>query len=248
MKILNILFLFSISITLSLSQPTKEKLSLNHYADYEWAGNPQLSPDGEQILYSRTWIDLVNDKRSTDLWIMEKDGSKNRYFINGSNGKWSPDGTRIAFTRKGDPSGTQIFIKYVGASGPATQITRLEKSPSNITWSPDSKFLAFNMHVPEKTELKADIPSPPKGAKWTKAPTVIDKPIYRRDRVGYFEPGFTHVFIVSSEGGKPRQVTNGDWHHRGRLAWTPDSKKLIVSSLRIPEADYARRESEFVYN
>ena len=78
----------------------KTRLSLEHYKNYEWTSGPSLSPDGEQILYSKTWINLVDDKRETDLWIMDKDGSTNRFFLNGSNGKWSPDGKRIAFTKK----------------------------------------------------------------------------------------------------------------------------------------------------
>ena len=72
----------------------KNRLSLEHYKNYEWTSNPKLSPDGEQILYSRTWINLVDDKRETDLWIMNKDGSTNRFFMNGSNGKWSPNGNK----------------------------------------------------------------------------------------------------------------------------------------------------------
>ena len=48
----------------------KTRLSLEHYKNYEWTSNPTLSPDGEQILYSRTWINLIDDKRETDLWII----------------------------------------------------------------------------------------------------------------------------------------------------------------------------------
>lgn len=244
MKIVKITFLFILAFcTAAYSQHLKEKISLENFVDYETAGNPQLSPDGMQIIYSRTWINLVDDKRETDLWIMNADGSRNRFFINGSNGKWSPDGSRVAFTRSGEPKGSQIFIKYVDDQGEPTQITKLEESPSNIEWSPDGKYLAFNMHVSEAQEMKADIPAKPDGAKWTAPPTIIDKPQYRRDRIGYLKPGYSHVFVVPADGGKARQVTSGDWNHGSAVAWTPDSKKLIVNSLRIPEADYAYRES-----
>lgn len=78
-------FLFLIVLSLFFStrlsaQIQKEKLSLEHYADYEWASNPQISPDGTEILYSRSWINLTNDKRETDLWIMKAHGSKNPFF------------------------------------------------------------------------------------------------------------------------------------------------------------------------
>ena len=130
---LSFIFIFFLIFTYSQD---KIKLSLEHYKNYEWTSNPSLSPNGEQILYSRSWINLVDDKRETDLWIMDKNGTTNRFFLNGSNGKWSPDGKRVAFTKDGEPKGTQIFVKYLGVEGEPTQITKLDKSPSSIEWSP----------------------------------------------------------------------------------------------------------------
>ena len=52
----------------------RTRLSLDHYKNYEWTSNPTLSPDGKEIMYSRTWINLVDDRRETDLWIMNADG------------------------------------------------------------------------------------------------------------------------------------------------------------------------------
>ena len=103
-RILSIAFILLIT---NVQAQEKNKLSLEHYKNYEWTSNPKLSPDGQQILYSRSWINMVDDKRETDLWIMNKDGSTNRFFLNGSNGKWSPNGDKIAFTKKGEPNGTQ---------------------------------------------------------------------------------------------------------------------------------------------
>ena len=153
-------------VTLQLFAQEKDKLSLEHYGNYEWASNPRLSPDGSQILYARTWINLVDDKRETDLWIMNHDGSMNRFFLKGSGGKWSPDGTKIAYTKEGEPKGTQIFVKYLGVEGEPTQITKLEKSPSGMEWSPDSKFIAYTQHVDADAALKPlGVPSAPKRRK-----------------------------------------------------------------------------------
>jgi dipeptidyl aminopeptidase/acylaminoacyl peptidase len=168
----------------------------------------------------------------------------NRFFLNGSNGLWAPDGTKVAFTRDGEPDGTQIFIKYLGVEGEPTQITKVGKSPGGMVWSPDSKSLAFTMHVKSEAALKlTGIPKKPEGAKWTKAPRVIDRVDYSQDRVGFLERGFRQVFVVPAEGGTARQVTDGDWNARGGLEWTQDGKQIIFSSYRKDDAEYARGQS-----
>ena len=240
-------FVFILSIIFAQGQE-KTRLSLEHYKNYEWTSNPTLSPDGEQILYSRTWINLVDDKRETDLWIMNKDGSTNRFFLKGSSGKWSPDGSKIAFTNKGESegiNGTQIFVKYLGVEGEPTQITKLEKSPSSLEWSPDGQYIAFTMHVSSEPALKPKgVPKKPKGADWTKAPQVIDQVDYSQDRIGFIERGYRQLFIVSAEGGTARQITFGEYDDvSSGIAWSKDSKTILFSSYQEPEAEYARGQS-----
>ena len=223
----------------------KTRLSLEHYKNYEWTSNPKLSPNGKHIIYSKTWINLVDDKRETDLWIIKSNGSSNRFFLNGSNGKWSPDGNKVAFTKKGKPNGTQIFVKYLGIEGESTQITKLEKSPTGMEWSPDGKYIAFIMHVPSEPALEPKgIPDKPNGASWTKSPEVIDQVDYSQDRVGFLERGFRQLFIVPSEGGTSRQITFGEFDDvSSGISWSRDSKKIIFSSYQRPEAEYARGHS-----
>ena len=237
-------FIFIFFLIISYGQE-KLKLSLDHYKNYEWTSNPTISPNGEQILYSRSWINLIDDKRETDLWIMNKNGSTNRFFLNGSNGKWSPDGSKIAFIKKGEPNGTQIFIKYLGVEGEPTQITKLEKSPSSMEWSPDGKFIAFLMHVSSEAALDPiGVPERPKGATWTKGPQVIDQVDYSQDRVGFLERGFRQIFVVPSEGGTARQITFGEFDDiSGGISWLKDSESIVFSSYQREDAEYARGQS-----
>ena len=237
-------FIFIFFLIISYGQE-KLKLSLDHYKNYEWTSNPTISPNGEQILYSRSWINLIDDKRETDLWIMNKNGSTNRFFLNGSNGKWSPDGSKIAFIKKGEPNGTQIFIKYLGVEGEPTQITKLEKSPSSMEWSPDGKFIAFLMHVSSEAALDPiGVPERPKGATWTKGPQVIDQVDYSQDRVGFLERGFRQIFIVPSDGGTARQITFGEFDDiSGGISWLKDSESIVFSSYQKEDAEYARGQS-----
>ena len=109
-----------------------DRLTLDLYWEYETVSDPQLSPDGSQIIYTRGWIDKINDKRESSLWIMNADGSKNRFLVRGSNARWSPSGDRIVYTAQGEPRGSQIFVRYMDAEGATSQITHVEKSPANV--------------------------------------------------------------------------------------------------------------------
>ena len=218
-------------------------LKLETYLDWEWVGSPQLSPDASEILYTRTLVDKINDRRASSIWIMNADGSKKRFLVDGSSPQWSPDGTRIAFTAEGEPGGSQIFVRWMDDEGLVTQVTRVQKSPSNVEWSPDGTRLAFTMTVPSDDPWPVALPGRPEGAKWTDAPKVVDRLWYRRDRRGYVDEGYTHLFVVPAEGGTARQLTDGDWNHQG-VAWTPDGEEVLFTSLRVEDAEHEWRQSD----
>ena len=159
-----------------------DRLTLDLYLDMETVSEPQLSPDGSQIVYTRGWIDKVNDKRESALWIMNVDGSRNRFLAKGSGARWSPSGDRIAFTTQGEPKGTQIFVRWMDAEGATSQITRVDQAPSAVAWSPDGKQLSFSMLVEERNTWPIKMPKAPAGAKWTEAPRIVEQLNYRRDR------------------------------------------------------------------
>src|SRR5688572_8232975 len=107
-------------------------LTVNHYLDWEQVADPQISPDGTQILYTRRWVNKIEDRWDAGLWIMNADGSKNRFLVKGSNARWSPDGTRIAYFADGEPKGTQLFVRWMDAEGAIAQVTRVAETPANL--------------------------------------------------------------------------------------------------------------------
>src|SRR5438046_4124508 len=109
----------------------------------------------------------MNDKGASSIWLMNPDGTRPRQLVQGSDVKWSPDGSRIAYVGKGEPSGSQIFVRWMDAEGATTQISHLTETPSNLEWSPDGRSIAFTANVPGHDTWRIAMPTPPKGAKWT---------------------------------------------------------------------------------
>ena len=228
------------AVVAAQSRPVN-KLKLEQFFDIESVSNPRISPDGTRIIYTRGWVDKVNDRRQSDMWIMNADGSKNRFLTEGSGAVWSPDGTRIAFTRQGEPRGTQIFVRWMDAEGATTQITKLDRSPSEITWTPDGQSILFTMSIPQRTNWPIDMPARPAGATWTEGPRIIESLSYRADRQGFVDERQTHIFIVPAEGGTERQITSGPYGYSG-FSLAPDGKEVVLSSNRDENRDRAARE------
>jgi dipeptidyl aminopeptidase/acylaminoacyl peptidase len=227
-------------------------LTVDHYLDWEQASDPQISPDGSQIIYTRRWVNRIDDKWESALWIMSVDGARHRFLVKGSDAHWSPDGNRIAYLADGEPSGTQVFVRWMDAQGATSQITRVTATPGSLRWSPDGRWISFAMLVPQTDAWKISMPKPPKGAKWTEEPRMVDRLHYRQDRRGFMEGGYMHLFLVPADGGTPRQLTEGKWNVGARFDgldggvgydWTPDAKTLVFDGLKDPDADYIYRGS-----
>ena len=147
----------------------KKKVSLEMYLDQETVSNPRIAPDGQRIVYARGWIDKMNDRRKSSIWIMNADGTRNHFLVDGSGPIWSPDGSRIAFTASDESDDSQIFVRWMDDEGATTQITRLEKSPSNVAWAPDGNTISFTMNVEAAPAWTVNPPGRPEGANWTAA-------------------------------------------------------------------------------
>src|SRR5688500_15440681 len=105
-------------------KPVDSLLTVEKYLDFEQVGDPRISPDGSQIIYTRRWVNKLEDRWESALWIMNADGTKNRFLSTGGSAIWSPDGTRIAYLADGKPSGTQIHVRWMDAEGATAQLTR----------------------------------------------------------------------------------------------------------------------------
>jgi len=236
------LFILLIALAATAFAASHDRLTIETYLDWEYVNSPQISPDGTQVVYTRRWTDKMNDKFEDEIWIMNADGTHNRFLMKGAQPRWSPDGRRIAYVAQGQPGGAQIFVRWLDAPD-ETQLTHLERAPANIAWSPDGKHIAFTSLVPSTQSFKINMPPRPAGAKWIDAPRVVDRLDYRSDGSGWRSEGYQHIFIIPDTGGTPRQLTEGDYNH-GAAEWLPDAETILFSGVRQPDAEYLQRESD----
>ncbi len=227
-------------------RPGEAMLTVERYLDYETVSEPRVSPDGSQVIFTRRTVNKMKDVWETALWIMNADGTRQRFLVKGSNAVWSPDGTRIGYLAEAEPGGNQIHVRWMDAEGAVTQLTREAHAPADLRWSPDGTAVGFSMFVPTPPAWKIELPKAPEGAQWTKAPRLVEALHYRADRRGFLEPGRTHLFSVPATGGTPRQITRGEWSVGARgiglpgavgWDWLPDGRSVVVDGNDDADAD-----------
>ena len=107
--------------------------------------NPEISPDGNHIVFESRAVDWQENRYDTELWL-SKAGEPpfqltNNLEHSSNNPKWSPDGKWIAFLSTSDEK-TQIHVIRL-AGGESFQATHTEVDISDFDWSPDGKKIAF---------------------------------------------------------------------------------------------------------
>jgi dipeptidyl aminopeptidase/acylaminoacyl peptidase len=201
-------------------------------------GGIALSPDGRRLAYTVESNDAPG-RPYRQLWVMTlADGRAAR--IGGGDDRggeafWSPDGSWLAFkgrlsAKEGlhvvrpDGSEPRLLAAVSGTNSPLTFEGR------GITWSPDSKRIAYVSATPGPETEAA-----------TGDPVVIARYLYKPDA----EEGDTrfndnrrrHVFVVDVAGGEPRALTSGRFEEHS-IDWSPDGAEILCVSNRESDPDF----------
>lgn len=209
-----------------------QNLELLDVFNLEYISDPQISPDGNRIIYVRNFKDVMTDRNLSNLWMVNTDGSQNRPLTTGnqndSQPRWSHDGTKIVFKSNMKDDRVKLYMMWVDSKD-VVALTNTPESPGAVSWSWDDTHLAFSMFVPAAKKSPITLPLKPEGAKWNAPPIYIDQMNYRGDGQGYLKSGNEQLFIISTDGGTPRQLTFTANDH-GNPIWSKDGKSLYFDA------------------
>jgi dipeptidyl aminopeptidase/acylaminoacyl peptidase len=225
------LLLVALAVTAVATAAQPRPMTIVDLIDLPGLGEPQLSPDGRAVLYTRTDADWKRNDTFSALWRVGADGTDPVRLTHGehgeSGGRWSPDGRWIAFTaRRGEARTSQIFLLPTDG-GEARALTSHPTSPSAIEWSPDGRWVYF-LADDEKT---AD----------EKAREQVN------DNVFAFDENWKHrhVWRADPATGSTERVTEGEFTVRGyRLS--RDGTLLLHSRAPTPLLDDGPRAELYV--
>jgi dipeptidyl aminopeptidase/acylaminoacyl peptidase len=169
--------------------------------------DPQVSPDGQRVLYAIRTTDLAGNARTTVTYILPVAGGTAKQFpddtTRASEARWAPAGRMVAYV-----SHDQLWVAAPDGSG-RRQLTTLNGGATGPVWSPDGSRIAFTSAVyPNCSDdacnaarAKADEVNPVKAH-------VADHLMYRH--WNRWDSGTrSHLFVVTASGGPPADLIPG---------------------------------------
>ncbi len=209
---------------------SKKPVSPEDLLKLQFVGDPQISPDGLTVLYAKKHISEKN-KYVTNLYTVTAEGAITQWTqgeAGAGHGRWSPDGSKIAFTSGREKPSAQIYILPTNG-GEARKLTSLgEGSIGGFKWSPDATMIAFTFREqhPDWTEA-AKKEQDEKGL--STPPKIIEDVWYRLDGDGYFMGQRHALYLVCVATGETKKLYDKDPMGSYSFDWAPDSKKMVIS-------------------
>jgi dipeptidyl aminopeptidase/acylaminoacyl peptidase len=199
------LCLVAASLSAQAPPATKHSLTVEEAIAVRLVADPQLSPDGEWILFALTTTDLAANRRTTDSYLVGASGGVPRRFpgdtAHATEARWSPDGRRVAYI-----AGDQLWIADAAGTN-RLRLTDLTGGARGPVWSPAGTRIAFTSAVtPSCDDDACNAAEARRRAASGGSVHVADALMYRHwDR--WDDGTRLHLFVVAPDGGAPLELT-----------------------------------------
>ncbi|TPG78798.1 S9 family peptidase [Brevibacillus laterosporus] len=210
----------------------KRKMTAEDLFRFEWVEDPQISPDGNKVVYIQRTINSEG-KYISNLFVRSLVDSEERQWTFGNHRdthpRWSPDGNWLAFEsdRSGD---TQVWLLSING-GEARQLTGSKQGAAKPVWSPDSEKLLVQVRISPNETLHT-ILIEQEGDRVSSSTVIKGKPVlqvdyirYKSDEAGFWDGKYIQLALCDRESGQLRQITNEEQDHL-MAAWSPDGKQI----------------------
>jgi dipeptidyl aminopeptidase/acylaminoacyl peptidase len=197
------------------------------------AADPQLSPDGSRLLFTRARSDRAKDRATSQVWLtsnpaaelrpaapvpearqLTRQGERNR------EARWSPDGESIAFVSDRVQGNSTICVMSAYQAGEPRELTRHRPAIGHLAWSPDGRRLAYTVAFDPDNPDEQPAPDVPR----VRVTRRLD---YKQDNRGYVGDVRTQVFVVDVDSGERRMLTrepSDTWYPQ----WSPDGQTIAA--------------------
>jgi dipeptidyl aminopeptidase/acylaminoacyl peptidase len=187
--------------------------------------DPQVSPDGKQILFVMEKPDWKNNRRVGHIYRVNVDGSNQVQLTFGERGesgpRWSPDGKTIAFTARRDPDTNNQIYLLEADGGEARRLTNHGAAPSDLTWAPDGKTIWFAANDAKSADEK-------------------EKDRVQDDVYTFEETNFKHRHLWTTDlTGTTKKITEGDFSVTS-YELSHDGTKIAMSRAPSPLLEHSR--------
>lgn len=216
MRTLTLLIGFTLAVPVAGQE--RRAMTTDDGLDMVQVGGATISPDGSWVLFSKSELNWEENERETTWWRVSAEGGEPYRYIGeegGGNFQFSPDGSKLAFTRSVDDESQLFLLPTTG--GEAVQLSEHETSIGSYAWSEDGSKIFFVATEPRTEEEE-------KAREAGYDAIFVDE-----GPNGQQDGNWNNLWLIEVESGEEERLTDSD-HRIGSFSVAPNADRIVFTS------------------